>query len=220
MKRILMGVILPSLLFGCSSFDYDAFTMGESETDMKKNQDYVMLKSNEQMIMSNGQTNAWMKSNNQLSKPKNINDYARGIMQDLLSNLQYVGATTPVAVANFVYLDSDFNSSPLIGKQLSEAFMHEVHKLGIPVVDHKLTDYIRVSVDGDLALSKDFLELSGDIPIRYVLTGTLVNDGNSTIVNARIVGVESKAIVASAQGVLPLKVTQSINYASSNDGIF
>lgn len=150
---------------------------------------------------------------------KNINSYARGIMQDLLSNLQYVGSGTPLAVADFVYLNSDFNSSNVVGKQLAEAFSHEVHKLGIPVIDYKLTDYIRVTPKGSFALSKDFLELSDEMPIRYILTGTLVEDREGIIVNARIVGIESKAIVASAQGILPKKVTDSLTVEYSNDGL-
>ncbi len=36
-----------------------------------------------------------------------INFYIRGLMQDLVSNLQYVNNTTPVAVTSFTFLDSD-----------------------------------------------------------------------------------------------------------------
>ena len=141
-------------------------------------------------------------------------------MQDLLDNLQYVNASTPLAVTSFVHLDSDYNSSSLLGKQLSEALMHEVHKLGIPVVDYKATNYIRVTQDGDFALSKDYLELSGDLPIRYILTGTLLDHEDGVIVNARIVGAESKAIVASAQGYIPNSITSAIRTNSHNDGLY
>ena len=218
MKNMLLISLIFPILTGCSSYNYNFEKQDEEPTEEISSNNISLVSSNSKSTASTD--NVWTRRNIPVIKSKNINHYARGIMHELLSNLQYVGPSTPVAVADFVYLDGDYNSSPLIGKQLSQAFMHEVHKLGIPVVDHKLTDYIRVSTSGDIALSNDYLELSGEIPIRYVLTGTLLKDGHSTIVNARIVGIESKAIVASAQGNLPASVINDITTSQSNDGIY
>jgi hypothetical protein len=65
----------------------------------------------------------------------NINHYARGLMQDLVANLQYVNSSTPLAVVSFVMLDSDYNQSSLLGNQMAESLIHEIHKFGIPVID-------------------------------------------------------------------------------------
>ncbi len=211
MKNRLICICLGLSVTACSNTGL----LGMSESKRQNNDSALKLYSSQSHTPT-----TWQRTYaKQHATSKNINTYARGIMQDLLTNLQYVGSRTPVAVADFVYLNSDFNKSNLVGKQLAEAFSHEVHKLGIPVVDYKLTDYIRVSPNGSLALSKDFLELSGEIPMRYVLTGTLVEDREGTIVNARIVGIESKAIVASAQGMLPREVTDTLNIEFSNDGL-
>lgn len=150
---------------------------------------------------------------------KNINFYVRGLMHDLVGNLQYVNASTPIAVTSFVFLDSDYEKSDLVGKQLSESFIHEVHKFGIPVLDFKTTDFIRVSPEGDFILSKDYLELSGELPIKYALTGTLVKHLAGYMVNARVIGLQSKAVVASAQGFLPSNVINSLISSNLNDGI-
>jgi TolB-like protein len=150
---------------------------------------------------------------------RNINFYVRGMMQDLVGNLRFVNAQTPVAVTNFVFLDSDFEQADLIGMQLSESFMHEVHKFGIPVIDFKATDYIRVSRSGDFILSKDYLELNGELPIKYVLAGTLIKNVSGYSVNARIVGINSKAVVASAQGFIPESVVSRVMSSNMNDGI-
>lgn len=182
---------------------------------LRASSDFQQQYKNKWQLKSGGQNNM----NSPMANSKNINHYVRGIMQDLLSNLQYVNASTPMAVTSFVYLDSDFTTSTLLGNQLSEGFMHEVHKLGIPVVDFKTTDYIRITEQGDFSLSRDRLELSGDIPIRYLLTGTLVKHQNGTLVNARIVGMESKAIVASAQGFIPSYISNHIMKSNHNDGI-
>ena len=156
---------------------------------------------------------------NKATSAKNVNYYVRGLMQDLVGNMQYVNATTPLAVTSFVFLDSDYEQADLVGKQLSESFIHEVHKFGIPVLDFKTTDYVRVSPDGDFILSKDYLELTGELPIKYVVAGTLVKHLAGYMVNARIIGLQSKAVVASAQGFLPASVINSLISSKLNDGI-
>ena len=55
---------------------------------------------------------------------QNINYYVRGLMQDLIANLQYVNSTTPLAVTSFPILDGDYNKTNLLGKQIAESFMH------------------------------------------------------------------------------------------------
>jgi len=150
---------------------------------------------------------------------KNINHYVRGIMHGLVDNIQYVNSQTPIGVTSFVFLDGDYDKAPLLGNQLSESFMHEVHKFGIPVIDFKTTDYIRVAPSGDYIFSRDFLELKGNLPIKYILGGTLVRHESGYIINARIVGVKSKAIVASSQGFIPSHAVNAILSSSLEDGI-
>jgi TolB-like protein len=146
----------------------------------------------------------------QNSSNHDINHYVRGLMQDLVTNLQYVNATTPVAVVSFVMLDSDYNDSNLLGRQIAESFIHEVHELGIPVIDFKTTSYIRITEQGDFAFSKDYEDFSGDIPARYIVGGTMLKLTGGYLINARIVGIESKAVVASAQSFIPNNVSDPI----------
>jgi len=141
---------------------------------------------------------------------KNINHYVRGIMQDLVGNLQYVNSTTPIAVTSFVFLEGDFEQSGLLGNQIAESFIHEVHKFGIPVIDFKTTDFIRVTEQGDFILSRDFIELTPGLPVKYVVLGTLAPSKGGLIVNARIVGIKSKAVVATAQSFIPEHVAQPL----------
>jgi TolB-like protein len=150
---------------------------------------------------------------------KNINHYVRGIMQDLVENLQYVNAKTPLAVSSFVYLDDDYGQATLLGNQLSESFMHELHKFGVSVVDFKTTDYMRVTPQGDFVFSRDYLELNETQNFQYVLAGTLVNHQGGVLVNARIVGINSKAVVGSAQGFIPQPVVDALGNSYRTDGI-
>jgi TolB-like protein len=150
---------------------------------------------------------------------RNINHYVQGIMQDLVGNLQSVSSVTPMAVTSFVYLDSDYASSDLLGKQIAESFIHEIHKFGIPIIDFKTSDYLRVTESGDFVLSRDFLELQAKHSVEYVLLGTLTKSLGGVLVNARIVGMESKEVVASAQGFLPEDVTKALIKSDMNNGI-
>ncbi|AGH45404.1 hypothetical protein C427_3295 [Paraglaciecola psychrophila 170] len=144
------------------------------------------------------------------SKDHDINYYVRGMMQDLAANLQYVNSSTPVAVVSFVMLDSNYNDSNLLGIQIAESLIHEVHKFGIPVIDFKTTGYIRVTEQGDFAFSRDYEDFTGEMPARYIVGGTMLKHTDGYLINARIVGMQSQAVVASAQSFIPNSVSEPI----------
>lgn len=141
---------------------------------------------------------------------KHIGDYVKNMTQDLIANMEYVSDKTPVAVTHFAMLDSDLQSTNLLGKQMAESFVHELHKFRIPVIDFKATDYIRVTQDGDFILSRDYLDLNGSLPLEYVLTGTMTKHQGGFLVNARILGIDSRAVVASAQMLVPFYVVDAL----------
>ncbi|MBU2979750.1 FlgO family outer membrane protein [Alteromonas sp. C1M14] len=147
---------------------------------------------------------------------KHVGDYVKNLAQDLVSNMEYVSNKTPVAVTDFAMLDSDLQHTNLLGHQMAESFMHELHKYRIPVVDYKATDYIRVTADGDFLLSRDYLDLNSRLPIDYVLTGTMAKHQGGVLVNARILGIESRAVVATAQLLIPFYVVDALIPSNSN----
>jgi TolB-like protein len=159
---------------------------------------------------TNNETNIEIKHLSQDPPKHDINYYARGIMQDLIANLQYVNSTTPVAVTSFVMLDSNYNETNILGLQIAESMIHEVHKFGIPVIDFKTTGFIRVTEQGDFAFSKDYQDFTGELAARYIVTGTMLKNTEGYFINARIVGVKSQAVVASAQSFIPNAVAEPI----------
>lgn len=152
---------------------------------------------------------------------KHIGDYVQNMAQDLIANMEYVTSQTPVGVTHFALTDSDLNRTNLLGYQIAESFMHELHKFRIPVLDFKATDYIRVTETGDFLLSRDFLELKHKVPMEYILTGTMTRHQGGYLVNARILGLESKAVVATAQMLVPHHVVDALLPMDENhmDGI-
>lgn len=141
---------------------------------------------------------------------QNVNFYVRRLMQDLVANLQYVNSTTPVAVTSFVLLDSDYRETNLLGNQIAESLIHEIHKFGIPVIDFKTSHAITVNDQGDFIFSRDGKDLSSELPIHYVFGGTMVKHLDGYLINARVVGLSSKAVVASAQSLIPTDVGNAL----------
>jgi TolB-like protein len=142
-------------------------------------------------------------STNSTIMNNSINQYVKVLMQDLVSNLHHFNSSTPVAVVSFVMLDSDYNKSTLLGKQIAESLIHEVHNFGIPVIDFKTTGFVRVTSQGDFAFSKNNEELSSELAAQYIIGGTMLKHKDGYLINARIVGVQSKTVVASAQSLIP-----------------
>jgi TolB-like protein len=173
----------------------------------------------DELAMASGSKDSLLEQNAQnakaYSKDHDINYYVRGMMQDLVANLQYVNSATPVAVVSFVMLDSNYNDSNLLGIQIAESLIHEVHKFGIPVIDFKTTGFIRVTEQGDFAFSKDYEDFTGEMPARYIVGGTMLKHTDGYLINARIVGMQSQAVVASAQSFIPNRVSDPILMVSA-----
>ncbi len=141
---------------------------------------------------------------------RSINFYVRGLMQNLILNMQFVNESTPVAVTSFVMLNSDFRETNLLGNQISESMIHEIHKFGIPVIDFKTSSAIETNAQGDYIFSRDPKKLKQDLPIHYVFGGTMVKHQGGYLLNARVVGLKSKAVVASAQSFIPSDVSKAL----------
>ena len=217
MKRLILSMCLP-MGFGCSSMLASDTPEQHDEPQLMAQREVAAPHSNDSVFQTN---QAVLNNSSFTAAPtrKNINHYVRGIMQDLVENLQYVNDKTPIAVSSFVYLDADYNSTTLLGNQFAESFIHELHTFGVPVVDFKTTDYMRVTPSGDYVFSRDYLELNQDQNFNYVLAGTLVNHQSGVLVNARIVGLASKAVVGSAQGFIPQSVVDALDSTNRSDGI-
>lgn len=131
-----------------------------------------------------------------------LNSVVAGLTSQMLEKSSFVSPSTPVAVASFVNL-SDLESTNWVGNQLAEGFMHHLQQNGLIVVDFKSTGFFRVTPEGDFVLSRNYEELSQRQIIDYVVTGTMVEQKDGYIVNARMIGMLSHVVVASAQAFIP-----------------
>ncbi|MGB2741593.1 MAG: FlgO family outer membrane protein [Cognaticolwellia sp.] len=131
-----------------------------------------------------------------------INDVVKGLAYQMLESSSFVNPKTPIAIASFVDL-KDLESTNWLGNQLSESFVHEMQRHGLVVIDFKTTGHIRVTADGDYVFSRDWKELPERQIIDYVVTGTMMQQEEGILVNARMIGMQSRVVVATAQSFIP-----------------
>lgn len=131
-----------------------------------------------------------------------INDVVKGLAYQMLESSSFVNPKTPIAVASFVNL-KDLESTNWLGNQLSENFVHELQRHGLVVIDFKTTGHIRVTEEGDYIFSRDWKELPERQIIDYVVAGTMMEQETGILINARMIGMQSRVVVASAQSFIP-----------------
>lgn len=135
--------------------------------------------------------------------PRHTVDYfVEGLANQLMDSNQYLTASTPLAVTSFVELQ-DMTATNWLGNVVSENFMYQMQQRGFTVVDYKSTGVIKVTRDGDFSISRNWQELAAQQPVDYVLTGTMLRQSGGVLINARIIGMRSNVVIATAQGFLP-----------------
>ena len=222
MKRMHSILLLCLTLSGCASWErYSLLTGAEAEPAEVELAAPTQQKSRPQYFVSPALYDGAAYQATQQAAQKlhpqyqpqaavNVNHYVQSMMHDLVANLDQANPQMVIGMTSFVYLDGPFDQTDLLGNQLSESFMHEVHQFGLGVVDFKTTDYIRVTPQGDFVFSRDFMELREEQPIEFVLGGTLLRHQGGTLVNARLVSVASKKVAATAQGFIPQHVVDAL----------
>lgn len=142
---------------------------------------------------------------------KSVNHYAKWLMQDLFSNIDYPDNNDVYVVTNFALLDSNLNKTNHFGRQMAEAIMHEVHKTGFSVIDLKASGFLRMTETGDVFYqTSDYLELSPATDASHVITGTMTKHQGGYLINAKAILLENKALISSAQIFVPHKVVDAV----------
>ncbi len=149
-------------------------------------------------------------------KPLDLNYYAKEMTHNILNNISHVNSTSSIVTTSFIFVDGDYQTSPVFARQLQESFSYEFHRVGQPVIEIKSLGFVRVTPDGDLGLSTDFTELKSVHFIDYILVGTLVQTIDGVMVNAKLVGAKSHAIVAAAQQFIPQEFINNFISSKTN----
>lgn len=139
-----------------------------------------------------------------------LDHYARNLVHELMANHHRVEEQAMVAVTDLAFVETDLQQGSVFSNHLSEAIIYDLHLFGVPVLDFKVTDYIRVTDKGDFVLSRDFSELSAELPIKYVVTGTITTHQAGVMLNARLIQIDSKRVISAARTFVPAAVYNAI----------
>ena len=136
---------------------------------------------------------------------KTLVNYVEQMALDLVDTMQ-TELDVSIAVTSFVDLDASLNNSSQLGNQLSESFIHQLQKFGYGIVDFKTSDHIAMNARGDFVFSRDIEQLADKHIASHVLSGTLIYRSSGVEVNARIIDISSKRVIASSNKTLPYYV--------------
>jgi len=114
-----------------------------------------------------------------------------------------------VAVGTFGRIDSlslganDSVALRTLSMQIQEGLKIQLARKQIRVIEYRLRNTIALKAGQDVMLSRELSQIQQHHDIDYFLTGTLTEQPNGVIVNAQLVHVQSKQIVAAATQAVP-----------------
>jgi len=131
----------------------------------------------------------------------------------LVDNATRLDQRDLIGVTSFVRLNESLEDSTVLGNQLSEYLITELQEFGLAIVDFKLAGNIKVTSQGDFVLSRKAEALAKQVEMEHVVTGTIIEDDRGVRVNARIVSMSNKQVVASANVYIPAFMIIDLNKA-------
>ncbi|MFC3094939.1 hypothetical protein DRW07_17490 [Alteromonas sediminis] len=138
----------------------------------------------------------------------NVEYHTFQLANELFSQVQ-PARQTRYAVVGFVPIpthkfDAD-NNHPLqlLGHQIREGMITEATKRGFTAQEFLISSDIKLTAVDDRVLSRSVDELSNVQRVDYYITGTILHQQEGAVVNARIVHVRNKEVVAAATRFFP-----------------
>jgi len=134
--------------------------------------------------------------------------YTFRLAQELFANMQS-DKQYRYAVAGFVpvaTMQHELNQQGplmLLGHQLEQGLITEAVRRGFVAQDFKASNAIIMTDTFDRALSRDLSHLSELQNVDYYVTGTITAQQNGAMVNARVINVRNKDVVAAATSFFP-----------------
>lgn len=107
-----------------------------------------------------------------------------------------------IAVTTFVVLP-DLQTTSKVWLALEERLMNEMQLRGFKVVDYKLMNQLSVKPQGDFIYSRNVETLRKEFNLHYFLAGTVEDNADGFVINARLVSAKDNLQVSSAQAYIP-----------------
>ena len=132
-------------------------------------------------------------------------------IQHMISGNDMALPTATAVVADFVTLTANYDQPSTLGRYLAQAYITGLHQAGIETLEFQATEAIRVTPDGNIALTQDYLELTSTVSASAVMVGTITPSEGSYNIHARLVDPKSKKILGASQFYLSKDIVRSID---------
>jgi TolB-like protein len=154
----------------------------------------------------------------------NIEYHTAILAEELFINLradkQYRYAVAAfVPVKSLQYDPEEQGPLMLLGHQLEQGMMTEASRRGFITQDYKVTNDIIIRQDSETVFSRNVKQLSDTQPVDFFISGTITEQQEGAIVNARVIHVKSKDVVAAATKFIPADVFWQREKVSKRNGM-
>lgn len=155
----------------------------------------------------------------------NAEVYTYELAQELFANVstdrQYRYAVVGfVPVASMQQDISQQGPLMLLGHQLEQGLITEVVRRGFIAQDYKVTNTIIMADNSERALSRNVEHLRSMQTIDYYITGTITEQETGAMVNARIINVRNKDVIAAATKFFPAELFWQQEQVILRNGMF
>lgn len=175
---------------------------------LEGNDEQHLAASTQQSVMEYYPTEAPVQRFNPRFTYKSVQDYAGQLAMSLFKNGNGLNGNARIGVSSFVKLDTSLQNTTILGNQLAEYAISEIQQFGLNVIDFKLMPALQVTSNGDIAFTRNVMELANNKIMDHVLSGTMIEKRDGVFVNARIIQLGSNRVVASASILIPRFVAE------------
>ena len=146
-----------------------------------------------------------------------VDYYTQKLANQLFGSTLTLKPSAGIAIGTFTQIDTlTLNSDKnhplrLLGLQLEDGFVTATVRQGLKVIEYKTRQQLMLKADQDLMLSRQVSQLQQSKEIRYFLTGTLTEQENGVVVNAKLIDTVNNQVVAGATDYIPKDVFWTAN---------
>lgn len=145
---------------------------------------------------------------------------AQELFADVRVNKQYRYAVAGFVPVQALKFNGDFQHPlMLLGHQLEQGLMTEASRLGFITQDYKTTNDIIIRQDSETVFSRDVEKLTATQRIDFFISGTITEQQEGAVVNARIIHAQSKDVVAAATKFFPADLFWQREKVTSRNGM-
>lgn len=152
-----------------------------------------------------------------MTTAENFNTRIAVMSRELEKNMDHRNAQDRFVVTSFANLDK-LSETTSFGRLVAENVIHELQLRKWRVFEVRLTRDIIINETGEFTLSRDIRQLKEQYNITGIVTGTYSIAGNTVILNARVIDINTGLVISSAQVNMPVAWFSEL--LSSADGHF